>query len=78
MNDLHENFFLRMTRGSGLKGLASLGKNSEFSNIKLLRPLIDISKKDLEKLALKVFKTFIKDPSNKNDRFYKSKNKKNS
>ena len=21
MNDLHENFFLRMTRGSGLKGL---------------------------------------------------------
>ena len=35
MNDLHENFFLRMSRGSGLKGLTSLGKNSEFSNKKL-------------------------------------------
>ncbi len=69
MNDLHENFFLRMARGSGLKGLTSLGKNSEFSKIKLLRPLIDIQKKNLEKLALIVFKKFIKDPSNKNDDF---------
>ena len=69
MNDLHENFFLRMTRGSGLKGLTSLGVNSEFSSIKLLRPLINIPKKDLEKLASIVFKKFIKDPSNKNDEF---------
>ena len=45
-----------MTRGSGLKGLTSLGKNSEFSNKKLLRPLFNISKKDLEKLALKFLK----------------------
>ena len=58
-----------MSRGSGLKGLTSLGKNSEFSNKKLLRPLFNISKKDLEKLALAVFKTFIKDPSNINDNF---------
>ena len=69
LNDLHENFFLRMTRGSGLKGLTSLGKNSQFSNIKLVRPLIDVEKKDLEKLTLKVFKSFVKDPSNKNDDF---------
>ena len=69
MNDLHENFFLRMARGSGLKGLTSLGKDSEFSNIKLLRPLIGIPKKELEKLALRVFKNFIKDPSNENDDF---------
>ena len=69
LNDLHENFFLRMTRGSGLKGLTSLGVNSEISKIKLLRPLIDIPKKDLEKLASIVFKNFIKDPSNKNDEF---------
>ena len=59
MNDLHENFFIRMARGSGLKGLASLGKKTELFDIKLLRPLIDVEKKDLEKLALKVFKTFI-------------------
>ena len=69
MNDLHENFFIRMIRGSGLKGLVSLGKNSELSNIKLIRPLIDIDKRNLEKIALKVFKTFVNDPSNLNDHF---------
>ncbi len=69
MNDLHENFFLRMTRGSGLKGLTSLGLNSDFSKIKLLRPLINIPKKDLEKLTSIVFNNFIKDPSNENDEF---------
>ena len=69
LNDLHENFFIRMARGSGLKGLASLGKKSELLGIKLLRPLIEVEKKDLEKLALKVFKTFIEDPSNKNRDF---------
>ena len=68
-NDLHENFFLRMSRGSGLKGLVSLGKYSEFSNINLLRPLINLSKDDLEKLAFTVFNTFIKDPSNNNNDF---------
>ena len=69
LNDLHENFFLRMTRGSGLKGLTSLGKKTEISNIALLRPMIDIPKKDLEKLAYKIFGDFIKDPSNKNEDF---------
>ena len=69
MNDMHENFFLRMSRGSGLKGLVSLGKNSEFSNINLLRPLINLPKDDLEKLAFTVFNTFIKDPSNNNNDF---------
>ncbi len=69
MNDLHENFFLRMSRGSGLKGLVSLGKKTEYSNINLLRPLINVPKINLEELALDVFKKFIKDPSNKNDNF---------
>ena len=69
MNDLHENFFLRMTRGSGLKGLASLGKNTKFSDINLLRPLINIPKKDLENLTLDIFKKFVKDPSNQNNDF---------
>ncbi len=69
LNDLHENFFLRMTRGSGLKGLTSLGKKTVISNITLLRPMIDIPKKDLEKLAYKVYGEFIKDPSNKSENF---------
>ena len=43
--DLIENFFIRMFRGSGLKGLVSLDKKSQFRNINLLRPLLDEKKK---------------------------------
>ena len=34
-----------MARGSGLKGLVSLGKNTQIENINLIRPLIEFEKK---------------------------------
>ena len=37
--DLIENFFLRMIRGSGLKGLVSLNKKVEINGKNLFRPL---------------------------------------
>ena len=46
-DDLFENFFIRLLRGSGLKGLVSLGKKNQFDNINLLRPLLDLKKEDL-------------------------------
>ena len=67
--DLYENFFIRMIRGSGLKGLVSLSKKYTNNKINYLRPLLDFKKRDLEKLTLKVFNTFIKDPSNTNENF---------
>jgi len=70
MDDLNENFFLRMMRGSGLKGLSSLDEFTETNTtIKLVRPLLSIEKKKLEKVSLRVFKFFVKDPSNKNENF---------
>ena len=44
--DLIENFFLRILRGSGLKGLISLSKETKLQNVTILRPLIN-QKKDL-------------------------------
>ena len=58
-----------MIRGSGLKGLVSLDENSENNKINYIRPLLDYNKNDLEKLTLKVFKIFIKDPSNLDENF---------
>ena len=58
-DDLVENFFIRLLRGSGLKGLISLGKIK--SKVKLndkvfiLRPLIDIPKKDLLYISKNTF-----------------------
>ena len=69
MNDLFENFFLRMVRGSGLKGLVSLGEITQIQNINLLRPLIKFDKKDLLFVSKFVFKFYVDDPSNYNTKF---------
>ncbi len=71
IEDLYENFFLRLLRGSGLKGLISMDVTSEDSinGIKIFRPLINIEKLKLINVSKKVFNFFIKDPSNTNDVF---------
>ena len=70
-DDLKENFFIRMTRGSGLEGLVSFNsiENQYNKKLQILRPLINIKKKDLEFISKKVFNFLIKDPSNKNESF---------
>ena len=69
MDDLFENFFLRMVRGSGLKGLVSLGEITQIQNINLLRPLMKFDKKDLLFVSKFVFKFYVDDPSNHNTKF---------
>ena len=64
IDDLIENFFLRMARGSGLKGLVSLGANTQIENINLIRPLIKFDKKDLIFLSKFIFNFYVDDPSN--------------
>ena len=68
-NDLYENFFIRLLRGSGLKGLISLSKKTELQNVTILRPLINQKKDDLVFISKKVFDFYIKDPSNNNEKF---------
>ena len=75
-DDLFENFFLRMMRGSGLKGLISLEKKTTFNRINLIRPLLDFEKKNLEYISNHVFNFFVKDPSNKNTHFKRIKMRK--
>ena len=68
-DDLLENFFIRILRGSGLKGLISLDKKSKVYNINLLRPLIDCKKSDLEFASKHVFDFYVQDPSNKDEKY---------
>ena len=67
--DLIENFFIRLVRGSGLKGLVSLEKKKIFGKINLIRPLVNFNKKDLEFIAKHVFNFYINDISNENTKF---------
>ena len=72
-DDLFENFFLRILRGSGLTGISSFDKKSQNQKINFIRPLLNVPKKDLENIAKKVFNTYVKDPSNQNDTFKRVK-----
>tara|TARA_B110000114_G_C14996734_1_gene358923 strand:- start:12 stop:1049 length:1038 start_codon:yes stop_codon:yes gene_type:complete len=68
LNDLFENFLIRLVRGSGLNGLVSFDKKIKYldQNIEILRPLIDLEKRDLLHISKEVFNFFVEDPSNIN------------
>ena len=68
IDDMFENFFIRLVRGSGLKGLISFSKNTKYKNenLNILRPLLDLEKNDLLNISKKVFNFFVEDPSNLN------------
>ena len=68
-NDLFENFLIRVVRGSGLNGLVSFNKSVKYKDedLNILRPLLNLEKNDLINISKIVFKFFIKDPSNINE-----------
>ena len=71
IDDVYENFVIRLLRGSGLKGLVSFSKVKSNYNekLKILRPLISFKKEDLNIISKYVFKFNFEDPSNKNINF---------
>ncbi len=73
LDDLFENFFLRILRGSGLKGLVSLDKKIKDNDFNIFRPLLDIKKRDLEYVAKLIFNFYVNDPSNKDINFKRIK-----
>ena len=73
LDDLFENFFIRILRGSGLNGLVSLDHKTQNEKVNLIRPLLKINKKDLIYISKYFFGSFIEDPSNKDDKFKRVK-----
>ena len=68
-DDLIENFFIRLLRGSGLKGLISLNKKTKVGDKNLLRPLLDFKKEELTFIANHVFNFYVKDTSNEDKKY---------
>ncbi|MDI3547992.1 MAG: tRNA(Ile)-lysidine synthase [Halanaerobiales bacterium] len=48
-DDLVETIFLNLVRGTGLKGLTGIDPLTEINNLEIIHPLLDISRKDIEK-----------------------------
>ena len=74
-DDVSENFLIRLVRGSGLNGLISFDKKTKYKsqNLNIFRPLLDIEKKDLINISKEVFKFFVKDPSNVNGNYKRTR-----
>ena len=69
-DDQIENFFIRLLRGSGLTGLSSMATKTKYNDhLKIIRPFLNLNKEDLKYVTLNYFKTYIKDPSNYDDKF---------
>ena len=72
--DQVETFLIRLSRGSGLKGLSGMKPLSNIDKkIQLYRPLLDINKKLLIRISKNVFGKFLKDPSNNNSKYLRTK-----
>ena len=70
-DDLIENFFIRLTRGSGLDGFVSFNTKilENFNKKVIIRPLINVDKSELLYLTKKIFRSYVNDNSNKNSKF---------
>jgi len=74
LEDQVETFFIRLSRGSGLKGLSSMKPLSRInSQVSLFRPLLDTKKKFLIKISKNIFGIYFQDPSNKSKKYLRTK-----
>lgn len=69
-DDQAETVLFRLAKGSGLDGLAGMASVYDYSDsLKLVRPLLDITKQDLVALCAAENIPSLQDPSNENDDF---------
>jgi len=69
--DQWETFFMRLSRGSSLRGLSSINPISKFRNIQLARPLLHFSPWDIRDTLKERFgiTEYVRDPSNDQEKF---------
>ena len=74
LEDQVETFFIRLSRGSGLNGLASMKEVSKMNtNINLVRPLLNLKKIQLTDISKTIFGKYYKDPTNKNIKYLRTR-----
>ena len=72
-DDQAETILFRMTRGSGLTGLAGMAVERPLGTLTLARPLLGLRKHDLVDYCRSQAIAFIDDPSNANQRFARTR-----
>ncbi len=73
LDDQAETVLMRILRGTGLYGLAGMLAQREFTGLKIIRPLLEVRRKDIERyLKQKRIKARL-DPSNLEDVYFRNK-----
>jgi tRNA(Ile)-lysidine synthase len=68
-DDQAETILMRLTRGSGVAGLAGMAAASTVNGVRLLRPLLDTPKQALESYCVRSSHPYFHDPSNAEEKF---------
>ena len=69
MNDVTETIFLRLLRGTGIDGLSGLEKSRKLGKGLLIRPFLEVSKKEIEEYAKENDINYIFDETNKHNEY---------
>jgi tRNA(Ile)-lysidine synthase len=72
-DDLAETVLMRFIRGAGLLGLQGFSPERTFEGIPVIRPLIHVSREDIEIYCRENNIRFLSDPSNQDTRFLRNR-----
>jgi tRNA(Ile)-lysidine synthase len=73
LDDVAENFLIRLFRGSGLDGLSAIAEISQFKKIKLVRPILNFEKDVLKDFLRRKKIKWFEDESNLDEKFLRNK-----
>lgn len=73
LEDQAETYLMRLSRGSGVDGLAAMPECIEKSSVRLLRPLLNSSRENLRDVLLASGQAWVDDPSNLNPAYTRTK-----
>jgi tRNA(Ile)-lysidine synthase len=69
LEDQAETVLMRLARGSGLDGLSAMAEESIVQGLRVLRPLLDVERRQLKAFLQAEGQNFFEDPSNANPAF---------
>lgn len=72
-DDQAETFLMRLIRGSGVDGLAAMSGDSHRGGVRVVRPLLSVSKADLISTCMRFTQSWVHDPSNDNDSYARTR-----
>lgn len=69
LEDQIETFWMRLSHGSGLDGLAGMVSVRDMGGIKIMRPLLDFTRQELRDICGSAGMDWVEDPTNQNENF---------